>query len=45
MDCDYCKTHIKVSGENGRGPQIEVTRYLGEGVSENDPAWLAQCGV
>ncbi|CAD6573282.1 MAG: hypothetical protein ASARMPREDX12_005942 [Alectoria sarmentosa] len=45
IDCDHCKTHIKVSGEDGDRPQVEVLRHLGEGVSENDATWLAQCGV
>lgn len=43
QDCVDCGAHIKVSGVNGCRPEIEVTRILGECISENDPAWLAQC--
>lgn len=45
QDCVDCRTHIKVS-ESWRGEsKVEVTRILGECISENDPAWLAQCSV
>ena len=47
-DCDRCKTHVEVSYK----PEtvydevfVKITRHLGEGVSENDPTWLAQCGI
>lgn len=51
FECDRCKTHVKVSFKSD--PEfssldevnVEITRHLGEGVLENDPAWLAQCGI
>ena len=48
FDCDRCKTHVEVSGEDmiiWNDIFVEITRHLGEGVVENDPAWLAQCGI
>ena len=49
FDCDHCKTHVKVSYDLHQGIVdevfVEITRHLGEGVLENDPAWLAQCGI
>ena len=48
FDCDRCKTHVKVSRDFKSISDeviVEITRYLGEGVLENDPTWLAQCGI
>ena len=51
-DCDRCKTHVEVSYKPDVWPDdylsqvyVKITRHLGEGVVENDPAWLAQCGT
>ena len=49
--CDRCKTHVKVSYESIPDfpifdqVKVEITRHLGEGILENDPTWLAQCGI
>lgn len=47
QDCDRCKTPITITVCKGGldGPQVKVIRRLGPGSSENDPDWLAQCGV
>ena len=48
-NCGRCKTHVEVSYEPHQGPYdkvfVDITRHLGEGVVENDPTWLAQCGI
>ena len=47
-DCDRCKTHVEVSYEPYSVTDeilVKITRYLGEGIGEYDPAWLAQCGI
>ena len=46
-DCDRCKTHVEVSykpDDYYDEVYVKIERHLGEGVVENDPAWLAQCG-
>ena len=43
QDCDHCGAHFVVSGWSIL--EVKVRRCLGQGVSADDPAWLAQCGV
>ena len=47
-DCDRCKTHVEVSYKTNDLRDevfVKLTRHLGQGVVENDPTWLAQCGI
>ena len=47
-DCERCKTHVEVSYEPYYVCDVvfvKITRHLGEGNVENDPTWLAQCGI
>ena len=47
-DCNRCKTHVEVSYKPSKHfdvVYVRITRHLGEGVEENDPTWLAQCGI
>lgn len=52
QDCEFCGAQISVIarpsglGEVSSGLfEVKVRRPLGAGKSENDPAWLAQCGL
>ena len=47
-DCSHCKTHVEMSYKPNDLFDVvivEITRHLGEGIVENDPTWLAQCGI
>ena len=45
--CPGCDTKVKLlmSKEGKKGFHLQVERYLGLGLRDDDPIWLAQCGV